>query len=142
MARVPRLPAAVLVDRPAVQLADVSVVEPCLLEPREPIEALAEGEPGGLDGAREARVHAEIEIEMGDHQREVLRLDAPVLAQRDRHGRVAVDALLDVVGRVAVPGEDEKPHEKSVCQATEAEKRLLQWPRANRGRVRYQPGTT
>jgi hypothetical protein len=110
VARVLLLPGAVAVERPALELADVDVVEPRLLQLRDPVEPIAEGEPRRLDRAREPRVHAEVPVVVGDHQPERSRLDAAVLAQRDRHRRVAVDSVLDVVRRVAVAREDEEGH--------------------------------
>ena len=74
--------------------------------PSRPLSAIS-----AVSLVREKRVHADIERELRHLLPEPARLLPPALGERDRHQRVAVHAPLDVERRLAVPGEDEEPHE-------------------------------
>ena len=89
-ARVLRLPGPVVVDRPALELADVDVVEQRL--DLDGDVASFERDPRRCPAAPEARVHAEVEPDSRQLQTQRDRLGLAPLGQPDRHGRIAVDA--------------------------------------------------
>ena len=70
------LPRAIVVDRPAFELAHVDVVEERLA--REGDGAALERSLGGLKRAVEARVHAELERDSGDFQSQATCLLDPL----------------------------------------------------------------
>src|SRR5207342_994522 len=88
------LPRVVVVDRGALELADVDVVEAGLLEERH--VAALERELGSLARAAEPGVDAEAELDAGELDAEAAGRLLARRGERDRDGRVAVDAALDV----------------------------------------------
>ena len=102
------LPCPVVVDRLALEVADVDVVEERLdVERHAPS---AERELGRLARSTEARMDAEVERDPGELGPEAGRLLLALRGQLHRHGRVAVHMTRDVELRLTVPGEDEEPH--------------------------------
>ena len=102
------LPGAVVVDRAALELADVDVVEQRLLAERH-VAAAERGAKRRLRPA-EARVHGEVEREVRDLEPEPRGLLVPLLGQRHLERRIAVHAPLDVQLRLRVPREQEDAH--------------------------------
>src|SRR5919202_2918239 len=102
------LPRAVVAERLPLQLADLDVVEQRLLEERN--VAALERDLRRLDRSREARVHAQVERQVGQLLPQEPRLVAPLLSQRDRHRGIPVHALLEVERRLPVPRDHEQPH--------------------------------
>ena len=107
-----RLPGAVVVDRPALELADVDVVEERLdLERDRPA---VERDLGRLARPPEARVDAEVELEPGDLLAERARPRSAPAPSGGRDRGVAVDAPHEVQLRLAVADEDEESHGPSL----------------------------
>ena len=107
-APVAALPRAIDLDRVALELADVDVVEQRLDLYRH--VASGERDRGRLLRAPEAGVDAEVELEPGELDGEGGRLGLSLRRQRDADGRIAVDALRHVQLRLAVADEDEQAH--------------------------------
>ena len=72
--------------------------------------AARERDVRGLQRARERRDGREVDRERGDLAAEPLRLLDPLLGKPAVERRVAVDDLVDVEQRLAVPHEEEEPH--------------------------------
>ena len=100
------LPAPVRLGRPALEVAQVDVVEQRFLELRH--LAVSEREVGGLPRAREARMHAEIERELGDLMAQPLGFCQSLGGERHRDRRVAVHAALDIQCRMRVAGQQKE----------------------------------
>ena len=102
------LPRPIRVDRLAVEIADVDVVEERLDLRGDP--SIEEGELRRLARSLEPRVDAEVDRNAGELGPEPSRRVASRLRERPRPRGVAVDPALDVECRLAVPAEDEEPH--------------------------------
>ena len=123
VAPVGMLPRAVLVERRAVEVADVDVVEERLDDERN--LAARERDLGGLERAAEPRVHAGVERNVRELEPELARLLPAEVRKADRTSGVAAHAPLAVERGLGVAGEDEEPH-----QITNASRRAS--PRAKR----------
>ena len=102
------LPRVVPVDRLALEVADVDVVEERLLDDGHVTSV--DRDLRSLDRPAETRVQADVERERANLEPEQRRLLAPVLGQRCWHGRVAVDTALVVQHGFGVAGQDEQTH--------------------------------
>ncbi len=102
------LPGFVRLDRVALEVADIDVVEQRLLEHRH--RPAGEDPVRGLPRSRETRVHAEVDRQLGELASQPLRLVPALVCQRDPHRGIAVDAARGIERRPAVPGEDEQTH--------------------------------
>src|SRR5437867_7427106 len=102
------LPGAVLLERPALELADSDVVEELLFGERH--VAGFDCDPGRFQRASEARVQAAVEWDRPDLEAEPCRLLAAALGQRRRHGGVAIDPVFVVQNRLGVTAQDEQAH--------------------------------
>ncbi len=100
------LPGPVRLQLLAFEVAHVDVVEERLLDERD-VLATGQRDLGRLPRAREARVEAGIERELRQLVPESARLLPTLLGEGDRDRRIAVDAPLDVQGRLAVTCEYE-----------------------------------
>jgi len=106
---------AVLVDGAALQLADADVAEVVLDDAGD--VATFEREVRRLDDARKRRDGGELDRDRLDLSSESLRLVDPLLGEAPVEQRVAVDDPGDVEERLAVSGEQEDPHRRSLCAA-------------------------
>src|SRR5947207_708697 len=123
------LPGVVLVDRLALEVADVDVVEERLLDDRH--ASSVHRDLRGLNRPAEPRVQADVERERSNLEPEQRRLLVPVLGQRRRYGRVAVDSALVVQHRLGVSGQHEQAHAPTLPPALETP--LLEWTRDRPG---------
>ena len=102
------LPRPVILDRRALELAHVDVVEQRLAHRRD--VSPGERELRRLERAAEARVHAEVERKGGELVPEQLGLGAALGRERCRNARIAVHATRQVERRMRVAGEHEEAH--------------------------------
>jgi hypothetical protein len=100
------LPRTIFLDRLALEVADVHVVEERLHHERH--VASGEGDLRSLACPPEPRHDAQVERDVAELLGEQLRLGAPFLRKRDVHGRVAVDDARGVEHGFSVPGEHEQ----------------------------------
>jgi trigger factor len=112
---VPSLPRSVVLDRAALELADVDVVQE-RLEPQRYFPP-RQDDLGSLECSRKAGVDAEVELHLRQLFPQEPRLRAALLGQGDRNRGIAVDPVLEVEGRFPVTGQHVQLHGAQAIRA-------------------------